>query len=986
MTLENTSPIFEPGLPLARDRERVGFLLLVSLVITAYAFAISHPFQLDDRIIVEENPYVLDHQWGTILTSSYWESFDSVLGDEQALYRPFTVLSYAINHAVLGPSPAGYRVVNVLLHLLVVGFVFLILRTWFGGLPALGGAALFALHPLQTEAVTYISGRADVLAALGFVVALWAFPRAEASTGRRRLGWMGLSCAGYGFGLMSKEIAVSLPAVLVLVDLVGERGRGGSWGACLRRVLRGWPRYASHFVVLAIFLGLRFAVLGKLAPSSADIPLLDNPLRDLTWLERIDDVMAITGRQIELLLLPLRQSIDYSFDQIPVTPGRVSDSWGHLALSVGALIAFAITAARRRAHAVTLGGGFFLITWLPISNLFVVIGTILAERILYLSSVSVALLGAAVIWRSGRWSRGMRASVLGVIVLLCAGAFYRTLVRNGDYRSSTALWESAARVCPNAARAQFNYGVNVRRRAEELEFAGKTDRAGKVREQARERFERVLAIYPDHLDAKFELGLFAWRAGQLEEARQLFRAMLTARSRESSNLPATVVNLAELYLIRGEAAVGLREIEKLTSGVPYLGPSAALAVGMLAAADGDDEQARRAFEFVLTQPLPRFGVLRQQRARTLLELARLELRAGRPEAARQRINESFALGIESVEQYVTLAEVHSAGGEGSLAEAALSEGLNRFPGSSALRSEQVARLREAGSWTEAVDRLEALLDEHPGQVDALRELAAVGRSAFEASLELRGAEPETLASAQGHLNLAVRCFSRATKEGATGARFSLALALQRLGRWEEAAQHFEGLADRRGRAEGLFRTQLGDVLRDLGRIDEARAAYEAALARDEENLGALVGMALSWLDDDVDQAARWAEKARWAGEASADAAWIALRVLEARGSSPELEAVATEFREQWPEDPRGWVALVRREVGKAREDGGLIALAGAKVFARAALERAVPGTRSFLEAADALRATHALAEEREDAERMRREIFEIWAPEDPRWR
>lgn len=174
------------------------FLLLIFAVsFFVYVRSLDNDLIFDDRALTVEN---------SIVTSPSWETVSSS-------YRPLRTASYAIDHALFGSAPAGFRVMNIGYHLIVILLVFFFVRSLSGGtLAAIIAAAFFALHPVQTDAVAYISGRRDILVALFFMASLVVFLRYIRSGGP---GYLALSLFAFILSFLSKETGTVAPLVML---------------------------------------------------------------------------------------------------------------------------------------------------------------------------------------------------------------------------------------------------------------------------------------------------------------------------------------------------------------------------------------------------------------------------------------------------------------------------------------------------------------------------------------------------------------------------------------------------------------------------------------------------------------------------------------------------------------------------------------------------------------------------------------------------
>jgi hypothetical protein len=309
-------------------------------------------------------------------------------------------------------------------------------------------AALWAVHPLATEAVTGIAGRADLLMASGVLFALYAHVRASVLPGS--IGWRIAEIGGATLAIFSKESGLAVVPVVILYDLlVGARtyARSSSGVHAVRKQAGVW---VLLLVPALLFLYQRSIV----APSAlAPIPYVDNPIAEAGfWVGRLT-ALAVVGRLLSLAFWPKALSIDYSYAQIPLASGTPTDvaAW----LTVAAAVAFVIWLLFRGFRHPVFAAAFAFVTLLPAVNLLVPTRTLLAERVLYLPLAGLVACVVALTWGAlerlpngpARSTHRVAASLLAVIV---AALGARTWDRNRDWRDEVSLWTSAVRAAPNS--------------------------------------------------------------------------------------------------------------------------------------------------------------------------------------------------------------------------------------------------------------------------------------------------------------------------------------------------------------------------------------------------------------------------------------------------------------------------------------------------------------------------------------------------------
>jgi protein O-mannosyl-transferase len=428
---------------------------LVAIALAAYSNSFGLGLALDSNLLVQDQRIheVSPTNLGLILTTHYWwpEPADR-------LYRPVTTASFLLNYAILGngPRPAGYHVLNFLLHAAGVLLVFELALLLFGRAgPAFFAAALWGVHPVGTESVTNVAGRADLLATVALLAALLWYARTGGRPKPRALaGLFGLAL----LAVFSKETGAVLVGLMLLWDLT-------------RGVRPRVPAYLAALAPLAILWWARLEAFRDAPWPKATF--VDNPLLGAGfWVSRFT-ALKVIGMDLALLVWPARLSADRSYNQIPMAGWSDFPAWISLA-AVAAILAVVLMRYRKD-RVLFWSAGFFGLALLPASNLVVRIGSIMAERFLYLPAIGFAVAAAALFYR--HVPRRAIPYVAGAVLVLCAG---RTFARNPAWNDSLTLAAADVQSAPGSFRLHDMLGeylylqdpkANLDRAIEELEAA-----------------------------------------------------------------------------------------------------------------------------------------------------------------------------------------------------------------------------------------------------------------------------------------------------------------------------------------------------------------------------------------------------------------------------------------------------------------------------------------------------------------------------------
>jgi len=599
----------------------------------------------DDKTYVLENPMLSPlsaENIARMFTTSY-----------AANWHPLTWLSHALDWALFRDDAAAHHAVNVALHAANAALLFLALAALTGARGrAAAVALLFAVHPLRAESVAWISERKDLLCALFFLIAILAYVRHRERPSRARFAAVGL---WHALALLSKPMAVTLPAVLVVLDFWplgrvshasdlshGSRASRASIGALLRVALEKAPLFA---------LSAAASVVTVLA-QSADAATIS--LGAIAMSERLANAAVAAIGYLAHFAWPLRLSPFYPF------PGHVGApplSAAAVTAAAAALAAITLTAWRLRASRPYFLAGWlwYLLMLLPVCGIVQVGSQAMADRYTYLPLIGPmialawgaadALAGARVPARA-RIAAPRVALAAAAAVALCALCALCALSwrQAGFWRDSESLWRRAIEIAPRSAVAHGHLG-------HALVEAGRIDdgiaeyraaialspyyevvhfnlglalsKLGRG-DEAMDAFRTVLTLKPDWAPARYQIANRILRRGQVDEAVALYREAID----DDPLLAEAHYDLAVILAERGAFDEAASHYEAATRARPRYA-EAQLNLGALYAGRGRVAEARALARRVLAErPSPRIA----EQADALLRACDERARGGAPGA------------------------------------------------------------------------------------------------------------------------------------------------------------------------------------------------------------------------------------------------------------------------------------------------------------------------------------------------------------------
>lgn len=430
-------------------------IILGVFALALYANTLGHRFAFDDAVVVQGNRFTQQGFAGIprMLSTFYWAGhWDYNTG----LYRPLSLIGFAIQWQFFKDAAGWYHVVSVLLYATTILLLFSTLRRLlsnYSPVVAFVASLLFAAHPTHTEVVANIKSQDELLCFIFALLTIRFILRNIQRASRANVCWAG---ACFFLALLAKEGAlVFLGAIPLMLYFFRDLDAKAIVRAMVPLVVVGVLWFALH----------EWVILGNSPPTHA-YNLDDNSLVAAgTFLEREATAFSMMGRYLLLLVFPHPLSYDYSYNEIPIVSFASAKAFVPF-LVCAALALFAIRELKKKSL-VSFGILFFFITISMTSNLIILIGATMADRFLYVPSLGFCLVLTYVWIHVLEWSGG-KASSLGLaspglfpVYLVLALYSYMTYTRNMDWYDDLSLFMTDVRASPGSARAHYNAGTEM---------------------------------------------------------------------------------------------------------------------------------------------------------------------------------------------------------------------------------------------------------------------------------------------------------------------------------------------------------------------------------------------------------------------------------------------------------------------------------------------------------------------------------------------
>lgn len=532
------------------------YALVAAVCIICYVNSLNGDFVHDDLVAVTTNPDVLGKNPVTeLFVNDFWGKPMSDPVSHKS-YRPLTVLTFRINHAVGGLSSWGYHVFNVCLHmvvcLLLLSLCLDVLR-WSRG-DALITAVLFAAHPIHTEAVSNIVGRAEVLSALFFFLSLILFLKST-SQNDNSIRWLLVSFACSTCALLAKEQGITVLPICVasrILQLWEHNRLRAPNEECLKKKFHFLIDF-TLFSIIVTFVVLVVFRIWMLQGSMPKFSEQDNPASfSPCVLTRFYTYSFLAAFNFWMLLNPTTLSYDWQMGSLPLVTSALEVqnvlSMLLVAFLLLSLIRFLNDCCSTSSSSkmcdrksLMLSMSILSLPFIPASNLFVTVGFVVAERVLYIPSAGFCILVTYGLRKLRHDFRRVSYVWKGLTLVLILLFMVRTMRRNQDWRSRETLFRSGLTSVPQNAKVHYN-------------FANLQKDLGNV-DSATEHYRIALSLWPNHASAHNNLGTLL---SNIEDAEYHFKAALSINPQH----PRALFNMGSLYSKQGKNLIAQEFFQK----------------------------------------------------------------------------------------------------------------------------------------------------------------------------------------------------------------------------------------------------------------------------------------------------------------------------------------------------------------------------------------------------------------------------------------
>lgn len=529
--------------------------LVALLAIITYANTYNHQMALDDYSVIVTHSHVQNglDGIGEIITTNYR---NGNAGFNDGLYRPLSLILFAIEKEFFNNKPSVAHGINILLYAISCLLLFLCLKTIFEKYPLiipLVATVVFIIHPLHTEVVANIKGRDDLLAFLGFVTCLFYLLKQHES---KKISHLILAIFFFMVALFSKESSVAFAVMIPTLLFFRED-------------------YTLKNAINTLLILLPFSILFMLLRNGivngmereidpGNFGLLNNPLADtedsgLRW----GSTFALQLTFLSKLFIGSPLIHDYSYNLIPLTKLSSIKAIGGILIYIALIYASILGLLRKNKWGII--AAIYLLSISVASQILLPIGTIFAERLLFIAvlpfGIFIALIYNAIQAKKKLDSKQAQKAVLVIGIVALIAYLPQSFNRNQDWKNNYTLYQSDIEKGANSARINYNFGTES---YEQSKYASNPNQSQQLLNQASIYLNKAIQIYPEYYDAYNNLGLVYRSLKDYQRGIALIKSAITLKP----DYKKYYLNIGLLYFESKQFQLAITSFEQYVSREP----------------------------------------------------------------------------------------------------------------------------------------------------------------------------------------------------------------------------------------------------------------------------------------------------------------------------------------------------------------------------------------------------------------------------------
>jgi len=508
------------------------FAILTLICIVCYGNSLTCGFVFDDLSAIKDNKdiradYPFERQFYDFLWNDFW-GIPMYKEQSHKSYRPLTVLTYRVNYLLHGLHPYGYHFGNLILHIVVSLLYFITINSILASKDknvidntAFIASLLFAVHPIHTEAVTGVVGRAELLSSVFFLLSALIYTNIhnkQGTTSNCSDSWEIFQCCIFsGLAIVSKEQGVTVLGFCMSYEIYQLfHHQSLSKILSFKTLKYNWKSlYRMACLSLTAILLLTFRIHLMQGSSLPVFTKYDNPASVAAPLTKALTFLLLPSYNLALLLSPSPLCCDWTMGSIPLVES-LSDSRNLLTVFLFTfLLHTVLTLFRSEGRArlsLLMSLALLILPFLPATNIFFSVGFVIAERVLYLPSMGFCLLvaiGLTKLYKQCKIS-GLRMLIQVLLIVLISLHTCKTVLRNIDWKDEESLFLSGLKVNTNNAKLYNNVGHAFE--------------SMKRHQDALLLYQQAAMVQPDDIGAHINIGRALNHLGRPDEAETAYRA------------------------------------------------------------------------------------------------------------------------------------------------------------------------------------------------------------------------------------------------------------------------------------------------------------------------------------------------------------------------------------------------------------------------------------------------------------------------------